>query len=821
MLKSIKTNTMTRIVLSYTLILLFILFNIAQAQTKVIGKLLNSENQAVAYATVAIIKTSDSSVVKGNYTDENGIFEFEKVGPGSYLIKAMAVGIGKKNSPAFEIKEGQTELKLEGIIFAKSSVELKTVEVSAVKPLIEFKNGMTILNVDNTTLAAGNTAYDILKRAPGVNIDNNNNISIQGKQGVKVLIDGRMQQLSLDQLANMLKSMNAEGIDKIEVMKNPSSKYDAEGTSGIIQIKTKKAKLIGFNGNVATGMNKGNLLGGNGSVSLNYKGEKFSIFSNISAMERNRKSETSLNRKVGSIINPLIFDQKSDEIEKTQSLGYKIGTDWYVNDKTTLGLVYDGGIGTVLNDGNNKTNIKGNNTVGFDHLIALSNAPNNWTNNNLNFNGVHTFDTNDTKLDFSIDYTKYIDKANNKYSNRFYTNSNTEIDSLYPNIYANKTNSDINIVTGALNFNKKLNKKLNLETGVKYSNVETINNLLFERKDTLSENYYNDKRYSNDFTYTERVAAGYVNFQQEIPNGSIQIGLRGENTNAIGFNKTSGEKVNRGYFQLFPNVSIDYGKSENHKFQLSYSRRINRPDYNQLNPFKFYLDQYTASEGNPFLNPEKSHNGSFTYIFKQFLYNTLSYQRTEDVMQQFTVQDDATKETKQVTRNIAASNNYAYNVFAYIPVQKWWTSQINLTGWYMDFEGNIGGVNYKKGKPGWQLNVSNEIILPKNFTAEINGQYTSSLLWGVFQLKDQGSIDLGLKKSFWDNKASLKVGVSDLLFTDITRVNVKFENQDFYFRKLNDTRRIRLSFTYNFGKTKFKVRQINRDDAEKNRLKKS
>jgi iron complex outermembrane recepter protein len=266
---------------------------------------------------------------------------------------------------------------------------------------------------------------------------------------------------------------------------------------------------------------------------------------------------------------------------------------------------------------------------------------------------------------------------------------------------------------------------------------------------------------------------------------------------------------------------LDYGKSENHKFQLSYSRRINRPDYNQLNPFKFYLDQYTASEGNPFLNPEKSHNASFTYIFKQFLYNTLSYQRTEDVMQQFTVQDDATKETKQVTRNIAASNNYSYNIFAYIPVQKWLTTQINLTGWYMDFEGNIGGVNYKKGKPGWQLNVSNEIILPKNFTAEINGQYTSSLLWGVFQLKDQGSIDLGLKKSFWDNKASLKVGVSDLLYTDITRVNVRFENQDFSFRQLNDTRRVRLTFTYNFGKTKFKVREINRNDAEKNRIKKN
>ncbi len=821
MLKSLKTYAMTRILLSYIMLLLFAL--ITKAQTTIKGKLLNSDNQAVAYATIALLKSADSAVVKGIYSGEDGAFEFEKIMPGNYLVKVMAVGIGKKISNAFEIKADQAEYILETITLSKSSVELNTVEVSTVKPLIEFKNGNTILNVDNTALAAGNSAYDVLRKAPGVSIDNNNNISIQGKQGVKVMVDGRMQQLSTEQLATMLKSMSAEGIDKIEVMKNPSSKYDAEGTSGIIQIKTKKAKLVGFNGTATIGANKGELWGENAGLSLNYKGEKFSIFSSINGTDRNRKQLTKLNRKIGTAADQIIFDQTSTEFQKNKSLDYKIGADWYVSDKTTLGLVYDGGAGSSTSDANNKTTIKGNNTLDFDHLIAISNAPNNWNNNNINLNGLHKFDTNSTQLDFSFDYTKYIDKANNKYSNRFYENDDNEVNTskMFPNIYSNKTNSDITILTGALNFTKKINKKLNLESGLKYSNVETKNNLLFERKDTLSENYYNDTRYSNDFKYNEKVAAAYVNFQQEIPHGSIQVGLRGENTNAVGFNITSNAKVNRNYFQLFPNISFDYGKSENHKFQASYSRRINRPDYFQLNPFKFYLDQYTASEGNPFLNPEKSDNASFTYIFKQFLYNTLSYQRTVDVMQQFTVQDDATKETKQVTRNIKASNNYAYNVFAYLPVQKWWTAQVNLTAWYMDFEGDIDGKNYKKGQTAGQVDISNEFILPKNFTVELSGNYRSPLLWGVFQLKSQGAIDFGIKKSFLDNKASLKLGITDILYTDNTRVNVQFQNQDFSFEQKNDTRRVRLTFTYNFGKTKFKMRETKSNQDEKNRLKKN
>jgi iron complex outermembrane recepter protein len=803
-------------------LLAFALFtNSIHAQTTVKGKILNSEHQPIAFATVVLSKAIDSAVVKGIYSEENGAFQFENIAVGNYFIKSVAVGMGTKSTAAFEIKEGQAELKVEDLVFENSTVDLSAVEVSSIRPMVEFKNGTTTLNVDNTALAAGNSAYDILKKAPGVNIDNNNNIAIQGKKGVKVMIDGRMQQLSNEQLATMLKSMSAEGIDKIEIMSNPSSKYDAEGTSGIIQIKTKKAKLIGFNGNANIAASQGFYLGENGGVSLNYKGEKFSVFSSVNAVNRNRHIETSLNRKIGAAPNELIFDQKNIEIQQSKSVDYKIGADWYVSPKTTLGIVYDGGSGVFKSDSQNKTNLSGNNTLGFTHLVSTSNSPDYWANNNLNLNGLHTLDTNGTTLDFSADYTNYLDKANNQYSNRFYDTTNTEVASMNPNIYNNKTNSNIHILTGALNFTKKLTQKLNLETGAKYSNVQTTNTLLFERKDSLSETFYNDTLFSNQFNYTENVAAVYANFQQEIKHGSIQLGLRGENTNAIGHNVTNGAKVVRNYFQLFPNVSLDYGKTDKHKFQLSYARRINRPDYSQLNPFKFYLDQYTLSEGNPYLNPEKSQNASITHVFKQFLYNTISYQRTTDVMQQYTIQDDVTKETKQVTKNITASNNYAYNLYAYLPIKKWLVSELNLTGWYADYEGNIDGKNYKKGKPSWQVNLSNELILPKHFTVEISGQYTSALLWGVFELKDQGSVDLGIKKTFWDGKASLKVGVSDLFYTEKTRVGVYYENQNFSFNQVNDTRRLRVSFSYNFGKTKFKVRDTKSNSDEKSRIKKN
>ncbi len=792
-----------------------------KAQTALKGRLLNSKGEAVEFATIALLKSSDSSIVKGSYTNERGEYTIEQVMPGSYLIRAMVVGLGRKQSTVFVVQEGQTGMQVEDLRYAETAVELKTVEISAVKPVIEFKNGNTILNVDNTALAAGNNAYDLLTKAPGVSIDNNNNISIQGKQGVKVMIDGRMQQLSNEQLANLLKSMSAEGIDKIEIMKNPGAKYDAEGTSGIIQIKTKKAKLSGFNGSATAGVNKGELWGGNAGTSLNYKGEKFSVFSSLNFSERNRLKKMSLYRAIGQDSNRVGFDQHSTENQHNRPVDYKLGADWYLSDKTTLGLVYDGGQGQILNTVDNTTGVTGNNTLGFDYLKALGNSPSNWNNHNLNLNGQHKFDTSGTQLDISLDYTAYNEVANNYYSNRFYTVYDEEVgtDKMFPNIYKTNTLSDIFIRSGKADFTKKLHKKLLLESGLKYSNVDTRNNLLFERKDSLSEGFYNDTRYSNQFRYTEVVSAGYANLQQEIKHGSIQLGLRGEHTRATGFNITSNTKTIREYFQLFPNLSIDYGKSDNHKFQLSYSRRINRPDYFQLNPFKYYLDQYTSSEGNPFLNPETSHNGSFTYIYKQFLYNTLSVQRKLNVIQELTVQDDATKETKQITRNIKASNNYSYDVFAYLPIKKWWTARVNFTAWYMDFEGNINGNNYKKGQFGGVGNLFNEFNLPKDFVVELSAMYQTPLLWGIFQVGRQSSVDVGVKKTFLDRKLSLKIGLSDIFYMSNTNVKVNLDNQHFNIKQLQDTRRVRFTLTYNFGNTRFKMREIKSNDAEKNRLK--
>ncbi len=807
----------------YCPILLFSLFTSFSllAQTRIQGKVINHKKEAIEFTTIALIKASDSSIVKGNYTDDKGEYFFEKISPGNYLIKAMAVGLGTTYSAVFTTTENLPQLTIPDIQYAESAVELKTVEISAVKPVIEFKNGNTILNVDNTALAAGNSAYDLLTKAPGVSIDQNNNISIQGKQGVKVMIDGRMQQLSTEQLANMLKSMSSDGIDKIEIMKNPSSKYDAEGTAGIIVIRTKKAKLIGFNGSVTAGVNKGELWAGNAGTSLNYKGEKFSVFSSLNRIERNRLKTTSIYREIGSGTNKIVFDQVGEESQHSEPMDYKIGADWYLSNKTTLGIVFDGGQGKINNITDNTTRIKENNNLGFDYLKALGETPSNWGSNNLNLNAQHKFDSSGTQLDVSVDYTNYLESAYNKYSNRFFNQLNDEINTsiMFPNIYTNKTRSEINILTGKADFTKKLAEKLNLESGVKYSRVNSNNSLLFERKDSLSNNYYNDTNFSNDFNYLEIVGAGYINLQQEIPHGSIQIGLRGENTDATGYNITKDMRTVRSYFQLFPNISIDYGKSENHKFQLSYSRRINRPDYFQLNPFKFYLDQYTSSEGNPFLNPEKSHSGSFTYIFKQFLYNTFSYQRTLDVIQEITVQDDATKETKQVTRNMTASNNYAFDIFAYLPIQKWWTARLNLTGWYMDFEGDINGATYKKGSPGGSANLFNEINLPKGYALEVSGKYQSPLLWGIFQVMPQSSVDLGIKKAFFDKKLSVKLAVSDIFYTSNTNVRVDFENQHFAVRQLQDTRRVRFTLTYNFGKTKFKLRETKSNDTEKDRLK--
>ncbi len=792
------------------------------SQTTIKGKLVTKENEPLPFATVALIKAKDSSIVKGNYTKEDGTFEFEKTPTGNYIIKGMVVGMSNKFSNSFEIIENQKDFLLENLIIEKSGVDLQSVEIVAIKPLVEFKNGNITLNVENSTLAAGNSAYDLLKRAPGVTIDNNNNISIQGKKGVKIMIDGRMQQLSPDQLANMLQSMSAEGISTIEIMKNPSVKYDAEGTAGIIQIKTKKAKLIGLNGNVNSGVSRGEFWSGNGGFALNYKAEKFAITSNFNAIQRNRLTTILLNRKIKTTGEDLIFDQKSVETKQNQANDYKLGVDWFINSKTTLGVVWDGGTGSPNESGKNITNILGNNTVGFNYLEALSTVKNNWNNNNINVNALHKLDTLGAEMDASFNYTKYQEKGNNGYGNYFYDTSNNLVGNLFPNVYKNTIHSDIDMFIGALNFKKPLAKKTTIETGLKYSGVNTNNDFLFERKDTISDNYYNDLNYSNNFLYYEKVAAGYFNYQKEFKKLSMQLGVRGEYTNAIGFNKTINSKNTREYFQLFPNISFDYKASEKHAIQFSYNRRINRPDYFQLNPFKHYIDQYTANQGNPFLNPETSHNLSLTHSFMGALYNTLSYSRTENSIMELISQNDVTKETTQISKNINSVNQFAYNLFAYIPVKKIYVAQLDFSAWYQSFEGNVNGVNFNFGKPSFQVSLTNEFILPKEFSVELSGQYTGALQYGIMQLKPQGSVDIGLKKNLFKNKFTIKLNASDMFYTSVTRVSSTFDNQNFTFKQYADTRRVRFTITYNFGNTKLKFDEHNKgNEAEKNRLKKN
>jgi iron complex outermembrane receptor protein len=808
----------------FILLLINFIFSInhSLAQTHIVGKLLNNEKEAIPFATIALLKAIDSSIVKGNITTDKGEYEFEKVQVGKYLIKAMVVGMEKTVSKPFEINNTQKEVVLEDIVVQKSGVDLQAVDIVAIKPLVEFKNGNITLNVENSTLAAGNSVYDLLKRAPGVTIDNNNNISIQGKKGVKIMIDGRMQQLSPDQLANMLQSMSAEGISSIEIMKNPSVKYDAEGTAGIIQIKTKKAKLIGFNGNVNAGISRGEFWSGNAGFALNYKAEKFAITSNFNAIQRNRLTTVLLNRRIKTSGEDLIFDQKSVETKQNQANDYKLGVDWFVNNKTTIGLVWDGGTGSPNESGKNITNILGNNTVGFNYLEALSTVKNSWNNNNININALHKLDTLGAEMDASFNYTKYQEKGNNSYGNYFYDASNNLVSNLFPNVYKNTIHSDINMFIGALNFKKPLAKKTTIETGLKYSGVNTNNDFLFERKDTSSNNYYNDINYSNNFLYLENVAAGYFNYQKGFKKLSMQLGLRGEYTHATGFNKTINSKIIREYFQLFPNISFDYKASEKHAIQFSYNRRINRPDYFQLNPFKYYIDQYTANQGNPFLNPETSHNLTLTHSFMGALYNTLSYSRTENSIMELISQNDNTKETTQISKNINSVNQFAYNLFAYVPIKKIYVAQLDFSAWYQSFEGNVNGVNFNFGKPSFQVSLTNEFILPKEFSVEFSGQYTGALQYGIMQLKPQGSVDIGIKKILCKNKLTLKLNASDLFYTNITRVASTFDNQNFTFKQYADTRRVRFTITYNFGNTKLKFEQHNKgNEAENNRLKKN
>lgn len=764
------------------------------------GQVLSSSAQALEYANVLLHKASDSTVVKLEYTQADGTFHIANVEPGQYRIAVSFVGYPNYLSQIHELQAGQ-ELNLPAIKLQEAPAELQGVTVKAQKPLLEIRPDKTVFNVEGSITASGSNAFDLLRKSPGVVIDNNDNITMLGRAGIRIYIDGRPSPMQGNDLAQFLRSLQSNEIEAIELITNPSAKYDAQGNAGIINIRLKKDKKLGANGNVNLGYSTGEKAWYNGGFSANYRNKKTNLFGSYNYSDNEFLNYMTMDRnQLGAR-----FNQKSEMGNVSQNHNFKLGADWFLNKQETFGVLASGFLGNNSYYSDGRTEISRLGQSKLDSILVAK-SDNSGQRNNLNFNLNYRFDNGKGKtLNLDADYGLFRNTGEEFQPNYYYDAA--EKVKLSERIFANSTPTNIDIYTFKADFENKLWGG-QLGAGIKASYVRTDNT--FDFFNVLDNVKVLNIDLSNRFIYTENVNAAYVSYSRQLKKWGFNAGLRAEQTNSEGdlqaYKPVNDDNVKRHYLDFFPSGGVTYNLNQKNTFALNYSRRVNRPSYQDLNPFQNRLDELTYEQGNPFLKPEYAHNLQLRHTFSSRFNTTLSYSHTQDQITRFL--DTAGTKANYITwLNLA--NQYAYSVAFSAPIQikKWWNSFTNMTGSHVrnqaDFgEGKIVSLNAST----FNVYSQQTFTLPKGWTAEVSGWYNSPSLWGgTFKMNAMWSVDMGIQKKILKDKGNIKLGVSDIFksnkWTGISR-----------FGALNldiaggwDSRRLKLNFTYNLGNSEVKA----------------
>ena len=783
------------------------------------GTLTNEQNKPVDYATVTLLQAKDSSVVKSTLSNDAGAYAIDRIAAGRYIIKATNVGFKPGFSAAFEISGSQTSVIVPPVKMQIANRNLQGVNIVASKPLIERKIDRTVMNVENSVLAAGNTAMEILARAPGVTVDKDDNISLKGKQGVTVMINDKLTYLSATQLATLLRSTDGNTIKSIEIITNPSAKYDAAGNSGIINIKLKKNTQSGTNGSITAGTAKGRYWRDNTSLSLNHKQGNLNVFTNLSRGDNKRFHDLNLDRVVNdSLGNKTYFNQLSHMPSANHYNNYRLGADYDLTSKHTIGVVVSGYSNTGYDDNNTATIIGKQFGVADSSLNTVSTVNQAYKNIAVNLNDRLKIDTNGQELSFDLDYSKFKNNSSAQYTtNYFLANGSPQ---HAPQLLRNQTPSIISIYTGKVDYAKPLSKTVKFETGAKFSSVKTDNDLQAQIGTIDADNnidYVNDATRTNRFIYDEKIAAGYVNLNKQFKKASIQLGLRAEQTRSNG-NLLGSTPVSRSYLNLFPSVFVNRTLNDKNEISFSYSRRIDRPGYDDLNPFIYYLDPYTYTQGNAFLNPQYTQNFEFNYTYNHSLNVSLGYSRTTDAITELILSEG--NKTFETHQNLQTQTGYNININSPFTITKWWEGNINLTGFYLGFKADtLDGFNFNAGKAAFQGRMTQTFKFA-GYRLEVMGDYQSPLTYGIYNIKPRYAVDMGISKSFMDKKLNLKLACDDIFNIRRNDLSSHALNNNFDIRQRNDTRVGRFTVTYNFGNSSIKSREHRSGaDDEKGRVK--
>lgn len=809
---------MKKITSLLTAMLLTMLLYAQNKPGKISGSVTGPDKKPVEAATVQLLKATGNALVKTAITDKDGNYAFEKIAEGNYIISISAAGFAKKQTTPVTISAAKATVDIAATELSIQSKNMEAVTVTAAKPFIEQKNDRTVVNVEASPSNAGATALEVLEKSPGVSVDNDGNISLKGKQGVIIMMDGKPTYLSAADLANVLKNMPASALDQIEIMTNPSAKYDAAGNSGVINIKTKKSKTKGSNGSVTLG-DVTSLFRRNGkeelvwkptfSVNYNYKKNKVNLFGNF--VYNYREGRASLD-----IVSRYYEDGKQlDSINKVNTYfrfrnnnyTLKQGMDYTPNKKNTFGIVLNGFLFAGRPTPQTNTTFS---TIDGDVFSRLNSKTINklaWNNFSTNLNYKHSFDSTGTELTLDLDYSHYKNVSDQLLSTGFFDgNNNQTADSMF---LKGHLPAAIDIYSLKSDFTHSFKNKIKLEAGIKSSYVKSDNLVDYMRK--MGGNWAPDSR-NNHFIYTENINAAYVNASKTFKKWDVQAGLRLENTNTKGVQTTDNSTVKRSYVSLFPSVFVSYNATAKNTFTVSASRRLQRPNYQDLNPFTFFLDSLSYRQGNPYLTPQFSYNYELKHTYNNKLSTTLNYTTTTDVISQIIKRKRGNNNELigfLTIDNIARFTNMGIAVSTPVKIKKWWNLNLfanvyrnHYTGTYISTESNQSKVvDLDLAYTSFSFNINNSFTIGKGWTGELSGFYNYKNVQQLSLTYPMGQLNFGLaKNNLLKGKASIRLNARDPFGWMRFKADTQYGNIDISLINRFDSRQYGVNFTYRFGK---------------------
>ena len=776
------------------------------------GSLQDQTEETIPFATVAVMKLPDSTVVTGTTTEMDGRFEMNTPQKGEYLLRFSAIGFKSTYTEPFSISAPDFKKNFGTVVMETAVTSLDEVMIKTWRPRVKVENGKMVMRVQGTAVAAGSTAYEMLSRAPGVSVTQNGEFSINGKEGVAVMIDGRMSYLSPTELQAMLDGMPAENIEEIEVINNPSAKYDAEGAAGILNIKLKKNSMTGFTASIYSGVEMRNQTLFNGGFNLGYKSGNWNSFANVDISERGVYRDQYSIRTFPGTVEFTQYEQRGLQERKDFIPSVQLGTDYQINENHSMGAMANIMYRDRRMDWNTES-VLGNPSEEYLQIAAENDLDQTYRNAQFNVHYTGKLDTLGTEISANVDFARLNSEDFSNFNNRYDYLQTGEQDTEFLN---SRSFSDFDIYAANIDFVKPLSESSSFEVGVKTSKVVSKSRLEFfelqEGRNVL------DPERSDSFKYTEEIYAAYVNYSNRLSDTwNLQAGLRAEQTVGEGNSARLNEVGSRDYLEFFPNIMLEQNVSENYKLNYSYSKRISRPNYSYFNPVAFYLDPYSYVVGNPDLRAEIASSFKVSQTFFKKYHLMLSYDHIDDFSAEVPTTDPETGETNFTTRNLDDSRSYTATLVAPVELASFWNTNNNLVLNQQYFDLTLNDQQVSNDNFFYLFQSNHQINLPWDISLELNGSLSGPVAYGVYTIDQQWWIDAGLKKSFLNDRLNVTVSAKDIFEGKRMDINADFLGNTIYINQYFDEKAISVNLRYRLSSStsKVKARSTNLEELER------